>query len=62
MADALVSVARPDQRDALGVAAATSGRPAHHFEKDVWVVDALFSSPYGEHLVFKGGTLLSKGY
>jgi len=34
-------------------------------EKDVWVVlalEALFSSPEGENLVFKGGTSLSKGY
>lgn len=35
------------------------------FEKDVWVVrclNALFSSPLGKHLVFKGGTSLSKVY
>jgi hypothetical protein len=34
-------------------------------EKDVWVVwavNALFSLRFGEHLVFKGGTSLSKGY
>ena len=65
MADAFVSLARTDQRDALGVAATKSGRPAHLLEKDVWVVwsiNALFSSPFGEHLVFKGGTSLSKGY
>src|SRR5258708_21896305 len=65
MADAFVSLARADQLDALGVAATKSGRPAHLLEKDIWVVwavDALFSSPYGKHLVFKGGTSLSKGY
>ncbi len=65
MADAFVSLTRADQLDALGVAATNSGRPVHLLEKDVWVVwavDALFSSPFGEHVVFKGGTSLSKGY
>jgi hypothetical protein len=65
MADEFVRLARSDQLDALGVAATKSGRPSHLLEKDVWVVwavDALFSSPYGPNLVFKGGTSLSKGY
>ena len=33
-------------------------------EKDVWIVwalETLFAAPFGEHLVFKGGTSLSKG-
>jgi hypothetical protein len=54
-----------ERREALGVATSNSGRPAHLLEKDVWVVwclDTLFSSPLGEHLVFKGGTSLSKAY
>jgi hypothetical protein len=54
-----------DRRDALGVAADRTGRPAHLLEKDVWVVwtlAVLYGSPLGEHLVFKGGTSLSKGY
>jgi len=49
----------------LGVAATASGRPVHLLEKDIWVVwtlDALFSSDFGKHLVFKGGTSLSKAY
>ena len=65
MPDEFVRLARTDQLDALGVAATNSGRPSHLLEKDVWVVwavDALFASPYGKHLVFKGGTSLSKGY
>jgi hypothetical protein len=65
MPDAFLSLSRDAQGEALGVAATQSGRPAHLFEKDVWVVwalDALFSSDFGEHLVFKGGTSLSKGY
>jgi Nucleotidyl transferase AbiEii toxin, Type IV TA system len=54
-----------DRLEALGVAATASGRPVHLLEKDIWVVWALqglFESKLGEHLVFKGGTSLSKGY
>jgi hypothetical protein len=54
-----------DRREALNVAAANSGRPPHLLEKDVWVVwllDVLFRAPSGEHLVFKGGTSLSKAF
>ena len=53
-----------DRREALAVAADSSGRPIHLLEKDVWVVwalKALFESAHGTHLVFKGGTSLSKG-
>lgn len=65
MADEFVRLARSDQLDAVGVVATKSGRPSNLLEKDVWVVwalDALFSSSYGPHLVFKGRTSLSKGY
>ncbi|MDA8586526.1 nucleotidyl transferase AbiEii/AbiGii toxin family protein [Rhodobacteraceae bacterium] len=54
-----------DKIDALEAAATSLGRPADLLEKDIWVVwalDALFDSPIGEHLVFKGGTSLSKAY
>lgn len=54
-----------DRREALAVAAANSGRPIHLLEKDIWVVwtlRELFAGKYGEHLVFKGGTSLSKAY
>jgi hypothetical protein len=60
-----LSLSRADQLEALGVAATQSGRPVHLLEKDIWVVwavNALFTSRFGEHLVFKGGTSLSKGY
>ena len=56
---------RDDQREALLAAAARSGRPPHLLEKDVWVVWALqhlFAGPHARHLVFKGGTSLSKAY
>jgi Nucleotidyl transferase AbiEii toxin, Type IV TA system len=56
---------REDQREALLTAAEQSGRPMHLLEKDVWVVWALrhlFAGPNAQHLVFKGGTSLSKAY
>ena len=59
------SLTAEDRKEALAVAADASGRPIHLLEKDVWVVwtlKQLFESPHGEHLVFKGGTSLSKGY
>ena len=65
MAEAFLSLNPEDRRDALGVAADRSGRPAHLLEKDVWVVwtlKTLFQSDLGAHLVFKGGTSLSKAY
>lgn len=65
MSDRFLTLSDAERQEALGVAASNSGRPAHLLEKDVWVVwclNALFSSPLGEHLVFKGGTSLSKAY
>lgn len=65
MADAFLHLPAEDRREALVVAADRSGRPVHLLEKDVWVVwalAALYGSPLGEHLVFKGGTSLSKAY
>lgn len=65
MADPFLLLPAEDRLEALSVAADRSGRPAHLLEKDVWVVWALaaiYGSPLGEHLVFKGGTSLSKAY
>ncbi|APF36420.1 hypothetical protein BOQ54_03070 [Chelatococcus daeguensis] len=65
MAEAFLQLSANERRDALGVAATASGRPIHLLEKDVWVVwslATLFGAPFAEHLVFKGGTSLSKGY
>lgn len=59
------ALSRPDQREALLAAAEPSGRAPHLLEKDVWVVWALrhlFAGPHAQHLVFKGGTSLSKAY
>jgi len=63
--EAYFSLPPDERREALLVVSARSGRPAHLLEKDIWVVwtlDALFTSPFGGHLVFKGGTSLSKAY
>ena len=65
MADGFLHLLAEDRREAISVAADRSGRPAHLLEKDVWVVWALatlYGSPLGDHLVFKGGTSLSKAY
>ena len=56
-----VSVA--ERRDALEVAERRSGQKIYLLEKDTWVVATLrvlFEAPFGRHLVFKGGTSLSK--
>ena len=52
-----------ERRDALEVAERASVHKAHLLEKDIWVVAALnvlFDAPFAEHLIFKGGTSLSK--
>ncbi len=54
-----------ERLEALNTAANTSGIPPHLLEKDIWVVwslQHLFTGPYAQHLVFKGGTSLSKAY
>jgi hypothetical protein len=65
LAESFLGLSETERADALAVAADASGRPADLLEKDVWVVwslEALFGEPFGEHLVFKGGTSLSKAY
>lgn len=65
MPDAFLKLSAGDRREALAVAAAASGRPLRLLYKDVWLVwllDILFQSPFGEHLVFKGDSSLSKGH
>lgn len=57
----LLSVA--EKRDALEVAERQHGQETHLLEKDTWIVATLrvlFEAPFGRHLVFKGGTSLSK--
>ena len=52
-----------ERRDALEVAERRSGQRTYLLEKDTWVVAVLrvlFEASFGRHLVFKGGTSLSK--
>jgi len=54
-----------ERLEALNAAASSSGRLPHLLEKDIWVVWSLrhlFNGPHAGHLVFKGGTSLSKAY
>lgn len=60
-----IKLSSAERLAALEQAANTSGRPPHLLEKDVWVVwslQQLFGGPHASHLVFKGGTSLSKAY
>ena len=53
----------PTVADVLEVVERASVHKAHLLEKDIWVVaalNALFGAPFGQHLIFKGGTSLSK--
>ena len=65
MPESWFELSSADQSEALEVAAGRSGRPAHLLEKDIWVVwalSAIYDSPLGNKLTFKGGTSLSKVY
>jgi predicted nucleotidyltransferase component of viral defense system len=65
MSDAFLKLSASDRHEVLAVAADRAGRPGYLLEKDIWVVwtlSAMFSAPFGDHLVFKGGTSLSKAY
>ncbi len=65
MANAFFKLSAEERREALAVAGTQSGRPIHLLEKDAWVVwtlRQLYTSPYADHLIFKGGTSLSKAF
>ena len=65
MADSIFSLGERDRAAFFQAAVARVGRNAILLEKDVWVVwalRALFEDPVGAHLVFKGGTSLSKAH
>ena len=54
-----------ERLEAINTAANKSGLLPHLLEKDIWVVWSLrhlFTGPNAQHLVFKGGTSLSKAY
>jgi hypothetical protein len=65
MADSIFSLSERDRAAFFQIAAGRIGRNAVLLEKDVWVVWALrtlFEDLVGAHLVFKGGTSLSKAH
>lgn len=65
MSGIFLKLSSDERREALGFAASETGRPAHLLEKDimvVWALEVLGASSFDEHLVFKGGTSLSKAY
>jgi hypothetical protein len=65
VAETFLRLSAKDRSDALGVASSRTGRPIHILEKDTWVVwtlATLFDAHFAAHLVFKGGTSLSKAY
>lgn len=64
MAD-FFTLSSDERLEALNAAANLSGCLPHLLEKDIWVVWSLrhlFTGPHANHLVFKGGTSLSKAY
>lgn len=60
-----LTLTKQKRTEVLNMATAATGLPAAAIEKDWWVtlcLRASFSLPYSSHLVFKGGTSLSKGW
>ena len=61
--DGYFQLSNKDKADVLKRATTVLQRPSQLLEKDIWIVwtlNTLFSSEFGDHLVFKGGTSLSK--
>lgn len=59
------STSKEEKRIAYNNISSNTGLPAYAIEKDWWVVQTLavlFEMKIGEHLVFKGGTSLSKSW
>ena len=61
MADSWFSLSTADQQEALEVAAASTGRPAHLLEKDIWVVWTL-GAIYGSEIRFPEVVGLSRRF
>lgn len=60
-----LSLSREKQINLFNQLGARTGLPAYAIEKDAWVslvLRMLFRSEIKDHLVFKGGTSLSKAY
>lgn len=60
-----LTLSKEKRIEILNQATELTGLPAMAIEKDWWVtlsLNACFSLPYSEHIIFKGGTSLSKGW
>jgi len=60
-----LTLSKEKRIEILNQATELTGLPAMAIEKDWWVtlsLNACFSLPYNEHIIFKGGTSLSKGW
>ena len=60
-----LSLTDAERRDTIAVVAEQRGLTVNAVEKDWWVtvvLHAIFSTEYRPHLLFKGGTSLSKGW
>jgi len=65
VAEAFFELTPTDRQEALEIASQYLGRPADLLEKDAyvaWALSALERAPFGRHVVFKGGTSLSKAH
>jgi predicted nucleotidyltransferase component of viral defense system len=64
--NAIAQLSARDRRDLFTEAAARTGLPPFHLEKDFWVcwtLGVLFQHPETKsHLTFRGGTSLSKAW
>lgn len=59
------TLSKSDQRQIIEQTALRINLPVQAIEKDIWVTTILqivFSLPVAEHLIFKGGTSLSKAW
>lgn len=60
-----VNLTTEQKQNIITQTAVKTGLPAYAVEKDGWVcilLQAIFQSKYAEHIIFKGGTSLSKAY
>lgn len=60
-----LTLTQDQQQNIFNQTSDATGLPAYSIEKDSWVtmvLRMLFTSGLSDHIVFKGGTSLSKGY
>jgi hypothetical protein len=65
MNTAWLTLTNQRRKEMLNQATELTGLPAIAIEKDWWVtlcLKAVFSAPYSKHIIFKGGTSLSKAW